>query len=204
MSTLFTNKKETKKNERCFGFNASTDVYTDRRKDQSESRWSSVARKRKLTHIQILKTILKNAMNATWRKSIQGVAAFATNLCVILKKRGAKRRLRPTVAAPDTSLRSHESLADSVERMAGVRFGSSAKCIPRTWLKDYEGGRCDGMQQRAESREKLAGISLGSLGSSAPLTSAIKARESLALGSGKVAARLVHSNLRREQAGKVG
>lgn len=143
-------------------------------------------------------------MNATWRKSIQGVAAFATNLCVILKKRGAKRRFRPTVAAPDTSLRSHESLADSVERMAGVRFGSSAKCIPRTWLKDYEGGRCDGMQQRAESREKLAGISLGSLGSSASLTSAIKARESLALGSGKVAARLVHSNLRREQAGKVG
>lgn len=204
MSTLFTNKKETKKNERCFEFNASTDAYTDRRKDQSESRWSCVARKRKLTHIQILKTILKNAMNATWRKSIQGVAAFATNLCVILKKRGAKRRFRPTVAAPDTSLRSHESLADSVERMAGVRFGSSAKCIPRTWLKDYEGGRCDGMRQRAESREKLAGISLGSLGSSAPLTSAIKARESLALGSGKVAARLVHSNLRREQAGKVG
>lgn len=60
------------------------------------------------------------------------------------------------------------------------------------------------MQQHAESREKLAQISLGSLGSSAPLTSAIKVRESLALGSGKVAARLVHSNLRREQAGKVG
>lgn len=111
-------------------------AHTDRRKDVSKSRWSSVERKRKLTHIQIL----KNSMHATWGKSIQGVAGFATNLCIILKKRGAKRRFRPTVVAPDTSLRSHESLADSVERKAGVRFGSSAKCIPRTRLKGYEGG----------------------------------------------------------------
>lgn len=170
-------------------------THTDRRKDESESRWSSVARKRKLTHIQIL----KSSMHATREKSIQRVAAFATNLCIILKKRGAKR------LSPLTPRYVRTNLSQTRPNERPV----SALLLPRNVFRERgwkitKVGRYDAMQQHAESQEKLAQISLGSLGSSAPLTSAIKVRESLALRSGNVAARLVRSNLRREQAGKVG